>query len=172
MQKNMGKMKKILSGLLVVIVLSSSCLKNHEADGVTCNSSYDPCALKASDAEIDSVESYLSAKGITDAVKHCSGMYYKIDSVGTGKTADVCSVIGIKYVGKLANDTIFDHSTNVVGFDMSRLIAGFKNGIPLIKEGGSIHLYIPPSLGFGSQQNDKIPPNSLLIFEVSLVGVQ
>ena len=165
-------MKKILSGSLIVLVLFSSCFKNDAPAGVTCNSSYDPCALKASDAEIDSVEAYLSSKGITDAVKHCSGMYYKIDSLGTGKTAEPCSIIGIKYVGQLANDTIFDKSTNAAGFYMSRLISGFKNGIPLIKEGGAIRLFIPPSLGFGSQQNDKIPPNSMLIFQVNLISVQ
>lgn len=165
-------MKKNLSGSLILLVLFSSCFKTHDAQS-SCNSTYDPCALKASAAEIDSVEKYLASKGITDAVKHCSGMYYKIDSVGTGKTADVCSIIGIKYEGKLANDTIFDQQkTNAVGFYLSQLIAGLKNGIPLIKEGGGMHLYVPPSLGYGSQQNGKIPPNSMLIFQVSLVGVQ
>lgn len=167
-------MKKILSGSLIVLVLFTSCLKSHDApSGASCNSSYDPCALKASAVEEDSVEAYLASKGIYDAVKHCSGLYYKIDSVGTGKAAEICSVIGIKYTGQLTNGTIFDQQTsNAVAFYLSQLIAGFKIGIPLIKEGGSIHLYVPPSLGYGSQQNGTIPPNSVLIFQVSLVGVQ
>lgn len=166
-------MIKILSGLLIVIALFSSCFKSNNVNQGTCNSSYDPCALKASPAEVDSVEAYLASKGITDAVKHCSGMYYKIDSVGTGKTANVCSIINVKYTGQLTNGTVFDQQTaNAVSFYLSQLISGFKNGIPLIKEGGSIHLYVPPSLGFGSQQNGAIPANSMLIFQVSLVAVQ
>jgi FKBP-type peptidyl-prolyl cis-trans isomerase FkpA len=169
----MDIMKKLLCGSLVVLVLFSSCLKSHDTPQVNCNSSYDACAVKASATEVDSVEAYLASKGITDAVKHCSGMYYKIDSVGTGKTPTICSIIGVTYTGQLKNGTVFDQQTsNPVAFYLSRLIAGFKNGIPLIREGGSIHLYVPPSLGYGSQQNGAIPPNSLLIFQVSLIGVQ
>src|SRR5689334_6572989 len=88
--KKLEKMIKILSGFLIVGILISSCVKSDSVNQTSCSSSYDPCALKASAAEIDSVEAYLASKGITDAVKHCSGMYYKIDSVGTGKTAGIC----------------------------------------------------------------------------------
>jgi FKBP-type peptidyl-prolyl cis-trans isomerase FkpA len=122
---------------------------------------------------VDSVVAYLASKGITDAVKHCSGMYYKIDTVGTGNTANICSTVTVKYIGQFTNGNIFDQeSDTAVAFSVKQLIAGFKNGISLIKEGGVIHLYVPPSLGFGSQQNGVIPPNSMLIFRVSLIGVQ
>ena len=169
----MDIMKKMLCGSLFVLVLFSSCLKSHDTPPVSCNSTYDACALKASAAEVDSVEAYLASQGITDAVKHCSGMYYKIDSVGTGKAPTVCSIVGVKYTGQLKNGTVFEQQNgNAVAFYLSQLIAGFKNGILLIKEGGSIHLYVPPSLGYGSQQNGAIPPNSMLVFQVSLLGVQ
>ena len=44
-------------------------------------------------------------------------------------------------------------------------------GIPMIKPGGKIKLYCPPSLAYGNQANGTIPANSILIFEVELVGV-
>ncbi|MEJ0107119.1 MAG: FKBP-type peptidyl-prolyl cis-trans isomerase [Bacteroidota bacterium] len=119
------------------------------------------------------VENYLASKGITGATKHCSGMYYKIDSAGSGKTATVCSNIFVKYKGQLVNDVVFDStSVNPAYFNLNGVIAGFKNGVPLIKEGGGIHLYIPPSLAYGAAQNGSIPANSILIFQVNLVAVQ
>ncbi|MBL7727693.1 MAG: FKBP-type peptidyl-prolyl cis-trans isomerase, partial [Dinghuibacter sp.] len=38
--------------------------------------------------------------------------------------------------------------------------------------GQSIRLYIPPSLGYGSQQAGSVPPNSILIFDISLQSIQ
>jgi len=165
-------MKKILIGSLTAVVILGSCLKSNDYQS-TCDASYNPCALVAPAGEVAQVESYLASKGITDATKHCSGMYYKIDSAGSGKTATVCSNIFVKYKGQLTNDTVFDSTAlNPAYFNLSGVIAGFKNGVPLIKEGGGIHLYIPPSLAYGASQNGSIPSNSILVFQVSLVAVQ
>jgi FKBP-type peptidyl-prolyl cis-trans isomerase FkpA len=165
-------MKKFLISSLVIVIVFSACSKSKNDSNSSCNLNYQPCAIVAPQVESDTILNYLNAQNIT-AIKHCSGMYYKIDSVGTGKTPTICSIIGVTYTGQLKNGTVFDQQTsNPVAFYLSRLIAGFKNGIPLIREGGSIHLYVPPSLGYGSQQNGAIPPNSLLIFQVSLIGVQ
>jgi len=169
-------MKKILIGSLIVIGFLNSCTKSND-NQYTCDSNYDPCAFKAPDNEIDSVKAYIAAHidGIqqngNDTVRHCSGMYYVIDSVGTGKTPGVCSYLNVRYTGMLKDSTVF--ANNLIGaFYLSQLINGFKNGIPLIKEGGVINLYIPPTLAYGGQQNGTIPANSMLIFRVSLVSVQ
>jgi FKBP-type peptidyl-prolyl cis-trans isomerase FkpA len=55
---------------------------------------------------------------------------------------------------------------------LNNLIVGWVNGIPYVKPGGKIRLYIPPSLGYGSAANGPIPANSILIFEIDLVAVQ
>jgi FKBP-type peptidyl-prolyl cis-trans isomerase FkpA len=163
-------MKKILIGALVVTGFLVSCTKSND-NQTTCDSNYDPCALKAPAVEIDSVESYLSAHNITNAVKHCSGMYYVIDSAGSGKTPGVCSYVAVKYTGLLKDSTVF--ANNLTGvFYLHQLITGFKNGVGLIKEGGGITLYIPPSLAYGNQQSGNIPANSMLIFKVGLGSVQ
>ncbi|MBS1576369.1 MAG: FKBP-type peptidyl-prolyl cis-trans isomerase [Bacteroidetes bacterium] len=166
-------MKKILIGSLIAIVVYVSCSKSSSTGSqYPCNLNYDTCALKAPSNEIDTVEAYLTANNITGAVKHCSGMYYKIDSTGTGKSAGVCSTIIAKYSGVLSNGTVFQDQTTGQ-LPVSQLIAGFKNGILLIKEGGGITLYVPPTLAYGNQQvGSKIPPNSMLIFQVNLVSVQ
>lgn len=162
-------MKKILLGSLILLVILYSCAKNSTSG--TCNPAYNGCAAIAPQYEIDSVAKYLSDNNIHDTVKHCSGMFYKIDTVGSGKSPDICSSITISYKGQLEDGTTFDQSSSLT-YLLSRFILGFRNGILLIKEGGTIHLYIPPSLAYGSQGVTGIPPNSMLIFDVTLLSVQ
>ena len=161
-------MKNFLLGILILACLSS-CLKGET--GTTCN--YDPCGAKAPDSEIQAVQSYLTSNSIT-ATQHCSGLFYTVDLPGSGATPTVCNYVTVYYEGRLTNGTVFDKTQpgSPAGFNLSQLITGFKNGIPLIKTGGKITLYVPPSLGYGNQQTGTIPPNSILIFTVELLGIQ
>lgn len=165
-------MKKfILAFGAAVTLVMAGCLKNEDDTNTrTCN--YDPCAGKAPAAEIQKVKAYLDSAGIT-AVEHCSGLFYKIDEPGTGKTADACSGVYVQYKGQLANGNVFDSTAanDSVGFYLNQVIPGWTNGVPLVKEGGRIQLYIPPSLGYGSRANGPIPANSMLVFEVKLLRV-
>lgn len=154
--------KKIIS-LFLIAVLFWGCKKNK------CD--YDECAIKASASEIQSVKDYLSSKGITNATQHCSGMFYVIESAGSGKHPNGCSTISVAYKGMLTNGSTFDEG-NLDGWSLDGLITGWRNGIPQIGAGGVIHLYIPPSLGYGSAPYGSIPANSILIFDVTLKSVQ
>src|SRR4051812_49133275 len=156
--------RNLILGILVISSFSG-CMKNQKADVASCN--YDPCSLKAPASEIAAVQNYLTANNIT-ATQHCSGLFYVIDQPGTGSSAQVCSVITVTYEGKLTNGTVFDSANSPVTFNLSQTIPGWKNGIPLIKSGGRIYLYVPPSLAYGNQAAGSIPPNSILIFRVEL----
>jgi FKBP-type peptidyl-prolyl cis-trans isomerase FkpA len=145
------------------VVLFSGCLKDQKQQ--PCN--YDPCAYKAPESEIVKVKAYLDSNGIT-ATQHCSGLFYKINNPGTGNTPIVCNYVNASYKGMLTNGHVFDSSNTGIDFNLSRVIRGWTNGVPLIKEGGSITLYIPPSLGYGPDINGDIPANSILIFDVGL----
>ena len=163
-------MKKILF-IVSTLVVFGSCIKNEDFE---CD--YDTCRFTAPASEVQSVETYLSSNNIT-ATKHCSGVYYTIDTLGTGKYAEPCSSVSVTYVGRRTNGNIFDQSNGIATFDLSRLITGWRNTLPLIKEGGTITLYIPPSLGYGSQDikdangNVVLPANSILIFQIGLKRV-
>jgi len=166
-------MRKVCIALLVSLCVFSACHKSNS----TCD--YDACAIKAPASEITQLETYLANAGITTATRHCSGMYYSISSAGTGATASTCSYVSVTYKGRLTNGDIFDQTTaGPVAFPLATLIESWKKGIPLIKKGGVITLYVPPSLGYGnSVQTDRngtviIPANSILIFEITLVDVQ
>lgn len=163
------------SGLLIFAVILfclSACFKDSQPQPCT----YDPCSYKAPDTA--AVRAYLDSAGITGATKHCSGLFYKIETIGTGNSPDPCinSIIA-RYKGTLINGNRFDSGQFQQPIPLSGLIAGWTNGLPLIKEGGRIHLYVPPSLGYGSQAqrddagNVVIPANSVTIFDVELLTV-
>lgn len=158
---------------LAVPVLFFSCLKE---DNSSKNCNYNVCAIAAPASEVTQLESYLSTSGIT-ATKHCSGMYYSIETPGTGNTTPtICSFVSVKYKGTLTNGNVFDQATTPANFQLDGLIEAWKKGIPLIKAGGKIKLYCPPSLAYGSQEirdgagSVVIPANSILIFEIELVA--
>jgi len=148
--------------------LFSSCLKRQEDP---CKS-YDACAFKAPESEVQQVRDYIIANAITDTVRHCSGVYYVIQNQGTGKSPSACSYINASYTGRLTNGTVFDQGSFNQLYRLSGLIRGWINTLPLIRQGGSIRLFIPPSLGYGSQQVGSIPPNSVLIFDIQLTQVE
>jgi FKBP-type peptidyl-prolyl cis-trans isomerase FkpA len=155
-------MKKLLLVLAMAAIVGSGCSKNK------CD--YNECATKAPDAEIQAVQAYLSSKGITSAVQHCSGMYYLIDNAGSGKHPNGCSDVNVTYKGMLTNGSTFDQGTTDLG--LGDVITGWRNGIPKVAVGGTIHLYIPPSLGYGPYANGPIPANSILVFDVTLNSVK
>lgn len=122
----------------------------------------------APDAEIAALRASLDAS----YTQHPSGIFYKIVTQGAGAIPVVCSDVTVKYIGRVTTATIpFDENTAT--FTLGQLIAGWQIGIPLIQKGGSIILYIPPSLGYGSRgAGPSIPPNSYLVFTIDLVNVQ
>lgn len=147
----------------------SACLKQ-DSQTFTCSGSAPKVTVPGS--ELLEIESYLSKNNITDAVKSDKGFYYKIVVPGTGATPTVCSNVSIYYKGSLLNGNVFDQTTtSAATFPLSQLIAGWQLGLPLIKAGGKIILYLPPSLGYGAAGSPPvIPANSSLIFEISLVA--
>jgi FKBP-type peptidyl-prolyl cis-trans isomerase FkpA len=155
-------LKKFVFGL-IIIALFNGCSKEEKCD-------YDECAVRAPASEIQAVQNYLASQNITNAVQHCSGLFYVIDDMGTGKHPNSCSDVNVTYKGTFTNGTVFDQGT--IGFGLDGLILGWRNGIPLVKAGGKIHLYVPPTLGYGSQTYRSIPGNSILVFEIILNSVQ
>ena len=168
-------MKKIVLGSSVVLLSIGlfSCLKSNDNDLGQQNCDYDSCSVKAPAAEIQAVQQYLTDSNLT-ATQHCSGLFYNVETEGTGTTPTPCSYVTVKYKGKLTNGTVFDSTKAGYTYSnyLGNLIRGWLNGVPYIKKGGKIHLYVPPTLGYGAQQAGSIPANSVLIFDVELVDVQ
>jgi len=164
-------MRRISLCLLAVLVFATGCFKNNN----TC--SYTENNIVAPASEVTALENYLFSNGITSAVKHPAGFYYEVVNAGTGIKPALCSIVNVAYTGKLTNGNTFDSQTSL-SFQLGALIEGWRKGLPLIQKGGTIKLYIPPSLGYGAvdvkdnQGNVVVPANSILVFDINLLEVQ
>ena len=146
--------------LLMTVMLALSCKKKDSCPQVS---------ITAPASEVSTLRAYLQTNNI-NATEDPRGFFYTIDVTGTGDKPTSCSNVTVNYVGKLTNGSTFE-SANNVSFNLGGLIAGWQEGIPLVAQGGTITLYLPPSLAYGSQQNGSIPPNSNLIFKIDLTAV-
>ena len=117
------------------------------------------------------IQNYLSSKNL-QAEKSASGLYYIIDSEGTGVQPTTRDQVRVAYKGYFTNGNVFDQSPSTgVSFNLQQVIRGWTEGITYFKEAGSGLLLVPSHLGYGSQDSRGIPGGSVLIFEINLIEV-
>ena len=121
-------------------------------------------------------EAFLKANAKKEGVKEtASGLQYKVVTPGTGKTPKATDVVEVNYEGKLIDGTVFDSSYErgePIEFPLNQVIAGWTEGLQLMKEGGKYEFYIPSDIAYGEAGNSGIEPNSTLIFTVELLKVK
>jgi FKBP-type peptidyl-prolyl cis-trans isomerase FkpA len=153
---------KYLSFLLLFIIPTffNAC-KNDE---ICCGNNG-----KVPECQLKNLQSYIETNSIT-ATKDNRGFYYNIISEGSGINPTIGNSVKVNYKGSLTNGTQFDAGNDVI-FSLAGLIKGWQLGIPLIKPGGKIFLYVPPALAYDCSGAGSIPPNSILVFEIDLIAV-
>lgn len=161
-------MLKKLFFIAVLPVILFACAKKTDTVATDCNNTGVPDST-----EIKVLQSYLKTNSIT-AMQDNRGFFYVISTPGSGATPTLSSTVTVQYTGKLFNGTTFDSNNSAAGlsFPLSQVITGWQLGVPLIKKGGSITLYLPPSLAYGCNGSGPIPPNAPLIFTINLLNVQ
>ncbi len=106
-----------------------------------------------------------------------SGLKYAVISQGDGLLIEAGKVVTVHYSGYLQDGTMFDSSVErdepiqfVVG--QGQVIPGWDEGMQLLKMGDKARFIIPPQLGYGEMQLEKIPVNSTLIFDTEVIDVK
>ena len=107
-----------------------------------------------------------------------SGLRYEILQKGEGKRATKGANVSVHYKGQLLDGTVFDSSykrKQPIDFPVGvgQVIAGWDEGIQLLKVGDKARFVIPSNLAYGeSGAGGVIPPNATLIFDVELMDVK
>ncbi len=107
-----------------------------------------------------------------------SGLRYQIIQEGKGQKATKGAMVSVHYKGQLLDGSVFDSSykrKQPIDFALGvgQVIAGWDEGIQLLKVGDKARFVIPSDLAYGSRgAGGVIPPNAPLIFDVELVNVK
>ena len=130
----------------------------------------DPCDAPQNREILDRAA---SEKG---AVRTESGLVYRELKAGLGPRPEARNRVQVHYEGRLSDGTVFDSSYRrgrPEEFELSGVIPGWTEGLQRLRGGGEAKLTIPPDLAYGSKGagGGKIPPCSVLIFRVELLGI-
>ena len=135
--------------------------------------------VEKSQAALDEqrIQAFLTSKGITNAVRDVTGVYYVVTQVGTGtEPIDLSSSVTFNYTGRLLNGTVFNSSTDgtyvtVLANGDKRVIAGWRI-LTRYKKGTKIRLIIPSGRAYGNVVVDSsIWENTPLDFDIEVLEV-
>jgi peptidylprolyl isomerase len=108
-----------------------------------------------------------------------SGLMFIDMAEGTGASPNAGDQVTVHYTGYLMDGKKFDSSVDrnqpfTFTIGRGQVIKGWDEGVMSMKIGGRRKLIIPPELGYGSQSvgGGLIPPNSQLVFDVSLLDAK
>lgn len=105
-----------------------------------------------------------------------SGLQYEILKEGNGEKPKATDSVRCHYHGTLIDGTVFDSSVErgqPAVFGVNQVIKGWVEALQLMSVGSKWRLYIPSDLAYGRQgAGSSIEPNSTLIFDVELLGIE
>jgi FKBP-type peptidyl-prolyl cis-trans isomerase FkpA len=110
------------------------------------------------------------------AVVTPSGLVFISLKDGTGAKPTAASTVQVNYRGTFIDGAEFDSSYKrnaPATFPLGRVIPCWTEGVAMMKTGGKARLVCPSKIAYGERgAGGTIPPNSTLVFEVELLGVQ
>ncbi len=105
-----------------------------------------------------------------------SGLQYEILTVGDGPVPTATDTVKCHYHGTLIDGTVFDSSVQrgqPATFGVTQVIKGWVEALQLMPVGSKWRLFVPSNMAYGEQgAGNDIQPNSALIFEVELLGIE
>ena len=121
-------------------------------------------------------KAYLEENGKREGVITTkSGLQYEVLTEGTGKSPKATDKVCCHYEGRLTDGSVFDSSYQrgePADFGLNQVIAGWTEGVQLMKEGAKYRFHIPYLLGYGERgAGASIPPYATLVFDVELIKV-
>lgn len=159
-------MRKIALCLFCVALLLANCFKDKN-DCV-------PRDIVAPSTEQQALTDYITSHSI-NATRHASGLYYQIIQGGSGNHPAICSSIKVGFTGRLVSGAEVERDDQTV-LNLKLMLEGWRITLPLIRPGGKIKIWLPPSLAYGWEgkkvgTTEVVPPNSIMIYDITLYEV-
>lgn len=121
-----------------------------------------------------------AAKNNIKFVQSPLGVLVEVQNEGIGVKADSGKHAMLMYKGYLVNGKVFDANMGIgakhtepidVAVGMHNTIPGFEDAMKYFGKGGKGRLLIPSVLAYGDRENQEIPANSNLIFDIEVKDV-
>jgi FKBP-type peptidyl-prolyl cis-trans isomerase FkpA len=105
-----------------------------------------------------------------------SGLVYLALTEGKGNSPAPTDTVKVHYKGTFADGKEFDSSykrNEPTSFPLNRVIPCWTEGVGMMKVGGKAKLTCPAAIAYGARGGGGgvIPPNTTLLFEVELLGI-
>ena len=122
-----------------------------------------------------SEDAFLAAyREVEGVVALDDGLMYRVISSGKGESPTLNDSVKVSYKGTLMDGKVFDQTKpgETITLPLANTIAGWREVLPLMKEGDKWEVVIPSALAYGEAgAPPAVPPNSPLVFEITLAEV-
>lgn len=164
-------MKYILYCLTALLFFAlTSCKKEEQKQREIDQAYYD-----ANDADI---QKYIKARGI-NASNVGSGTFYNLTkSLPTAQKVNDGDSISVHFKIRLLNGNIVDTTSTLRNMpdkyivNTESILPGLEDVLRLMREGEEATILIPSYRALGANSTSKIPPYSVLIYEIQLIDVK
>jgi len=123
---------------------------------------------------LENAEGFLAVNGAREGVRTTeSGLQYEVVKAVEGPHPTATDTVKVNYRLTYLDGREGDASEKGIPSVLSlpSLISGFREGLLLMTVGSEYRFYVHPALGYGQAGSLKIEPNTLLIFDVTLVEI-
>ena len=153
-----------------------------EEDAIVLQLSAYLIANPQSQAEKDQNEiANYAIENVLPLERTASGLFYQILHPGEGQLLQWGDYITAHYQGYFLGGQVFDSShrrKKPLEFYIGNMVAGWNEGLQLLRPGGKIRLLVPAALAYGEKGFPDgrggflVPPNTVLAFEVEVLAVK
>jgi FKBP-type peptidyl-prolyl cis-trans isomerase len=164
-------MNRIACLVLGLCLLSSPVLAQEAPPPPSLAAAVDPAKVLAEG------QAFLAANAkAPGVVTTASGLQYRVVKSGpkTGPSPKIGDIVKVHYEGKLLDGTVFDSSFQrgqAAIMPAEGLVPGWLEALPMMHVGDEWTLWLPASLGYGDQAAGPIPPGSVMVFRLQLIGM-
>ena len=122
-------------------------------------------------------QGFLAEKAKEDGIAELpGGVLYKVVEEGDGESPSASDTVQVHYTGRLINGNVFDSSIQrgePATFRVNQVSKGWQLALQQMKVGSKWQGFIPSNLAYGQNGSPpRIPPNSVLVFDIELLGIQ
>ncbi|HNP17982.1 MAG TPA: FKBP-type peptidyl-prolyl cis-trans isomerase [Fulvivirga sp.] len=152
-------MRKIINTVLIVSVgvLLFGCIDSDQK--------VDP-TIEQLNKDVAIIDAYLKQNSIT-AIADPSGIRYVVHNQGSGLKAYFADSLTLTYSIEVLSTGVEVENVESEKKKVNNILSGVNFAASKIQEGGSMTVYIPSFYGYGATAKTDVPPNSVLIAEVT-----